>query len=210
MSRRYPQRVDPVIMPQSHDIERREVLPGWLSDFANNLAKQSVESKTRAQHSIYDQISSIMGYKSKHSTVDAAVEDMKERSGLNHFTKLQSHAQEKVEKKSDNTPELFKTVPQLQMTATNYIESTRGNLPLPAIIDKLKTIHRSDVSNDAGWDDPKLIIWLNNKNIGEKKKHPNQDTNLHNLGKVPTFNDEEIDPSNDDALHALTPSVKMV
>lgn len=208
-NKKYSARSMPVITRESYNVEKAPALPNWMSEFADNLQKQSVESKQKADKSIYDQISSIMGNKSRYPTVEAAVEDMKERSGMKKFLdKLQSQGQaDGVNKKAEQSVKLFEKVPQLKDTADNYIEDTNGNLPIPAVVDKLKSIHRGDVVDDADWDDVNFLQYINNKSIEVRKQHLHEDHNFKNLGKLPTFTDEDIDPSNHDALHSLTPTV---
>lgn len=210
----------PAITRESYNVEKAPRLPNWMDEFAANLEKSSTQSKSKANSSIYDQISSIMGNKSKYPTVEAAVDDMKERSGMKKFIdKLQSQGQNEgstkkkaecgpcAEKHDNKKVQVFEDVPQLKETIDNYTEETHGNLPLPAIIEKIKSIHKSDVVDDSAWDDDGFLHYVNDKNIESKKKHPNEDINYRNLGKLQHFNDDEIDPSNNDALHALTPAV---
>lgn len=214
-NKKYSGRSMPVITRESYNVEKAPRLPNWMDEFAANLEKQSTESQSKVNKSIYDQISSIMGNKSKHPTVEAAVEDMKERSGMKDFlNKLQSQGKSEsaVNKKAqsgENNVEvkLFKDVPQLKETIDNYCEDTNGNLPIPAIVNKIKAIHKNDVVNDADWADDKFLHYINDKNIEVKKKHPTDNATYHNLGRQPTFKDEDIDPSNHDALHSLTPTV---
>ena len=197
----------PVITRESYDVERRDRLPTWMNEFAENLEKQSTQSKGKADRSIYDQISSIMGTKPKFSSVEDAVNDMKERSGLTAFFKLQSQAQAQEPEKKSKKIKILEMAPQLAQTAENYIEATNGNLPIPAIVDKLRSIHRDDVTDDSSWDDEDFLRFLNNLNIKVKQKHPDQDMSFRDLGKLPIFTNEDSDPSNDDALHGLTPTV---
>src|SRR5258708_11632336 len=55
----------------------------WLKQFEKSLQKGAVQPRT--QQSLFDQINSIMNQKSKYPSVEAAVEDMKERSGLTAY-----------------------------------------------------------------------------------------------------------------------------
>src|SRR5258708_1492395 len=55
----------------------------WLKQFEKSLQKGAVQPRT--QQSLFDQINSIMNQKSKYPSVEAAVEDMKERSGLKAY-----------------------------------------------------------------------------------------------------------------------------
>ncbi len=58
----------------------------WFQQFEKNLVKDAVQPLRDMQYSIHDQINSIMnGTKSKYTSVEAAVEDMKNRSGLSAY-----------------------------------------------------------------------------------------------------------------------------
>lgn len=185
----------------------------WMAEFSKNLDKQSTRSKGKA-NSVYDQISAIMGNKSKYPTVEAAVEDMKERSGMTKFLdKMKSESQSSGgnTKKADcesceKGVKLFQDVPQVKNTIDNYCDDTHGNLPLPAIVEKVRSIHRNDVSSDADWNADDLLHYINSKNTESKKKHPGDESNFQNLGRQPRSNNDDIDPSNLDAFHALTPA----
>lgn len=203
-------RTMPIITRESYSVEKSPVTPHWIDDFSNSLQKISVEPMRNSQQSIYDQISSIMGKKSKYPTVEAAVEDMKERSGLTaYLMKVQSNDEDVPNKKraQQNQIMIFKNHPQIKSTVDNYLEDTKGNLPIPAIVEKIKSIHKYDVADETDWDDPLFLKYINDKNIEINKKYPNHDNEHQNLGKMPIFNDSEIDPSNTDALHALNPAV---
>ncbi|MCX6822060.1 MAG: hypothetical protein NTW30_04760, partial [Candidatus Aenigmarchaeota archaeon] len=89
----------------------------WLKQFQKQLVeKQAVQPKP-VDSFLFDQINSIMNGKSKYPSVAAAVEDMRERSGLSAFLEKTSNednensklAQEKVA--SDNNSVINKKVP---------------------------------------------------------------------------------------------------
>jgi len=102
---------------------------------------------------------------------------------------------------------IFQLKPQIKDTLDNYIEDTHGNLPIPNILEKIRSIHRADVSDDASWDDDELLKYINSQNIEAKKKHPDIQNDSANLGKLPHFDDRDIDPSNNDALYCLQPNI---
>ena len=83
----------------------------WLKQFEKKLEKGAVQS--RPADSIYDQINSIMNGKSKYPSVAAAVEDMKERSGLIAYLK-KSEEKESANTKTaseDNNNAIDKDIP---------------------------------------------------------------------------------------------------
>lgn len=70
----------------------------WLDSLEKNLEKSAVT--TRSDTSLFDQINSIMNNKSKYTSVNHAVDDMMERSGLKkHLDKVKVS---KEEPKQDN------------------------------------------------------------------------------------------------------------
>jgi hypothetical protein len=191
----------------------------WLNRFQKNLSKDAVQP--RQQNSLFDQINSIMNGKSKFPTVDAAVQDMKERSGLTAYLqkikqssdeevpsaskKVASDNQQAIDKKVEMIPIVMKKNPQIQKTVENYIRDTRGNLSVPAIISKVQSIHQNDVSDAKDWDDDKLVILVSKLNLAAKKDNPGGYQDYSNLGTRDSGSDSEIDPSNTDAFFALTP-----
>ncbi len=191
----------------------------WLNRFQKSLSKDAVQP--RQQNSLFDQINSIMNGKSKFPSVDAAVQDMKERSGLTAYLqkikqssdeetpaaakKVASDNQQAIDKKVEMTPIVMKKNPQIQKTVENYIKDTKGNLPVPAIIDKIRSIHSKDVPDAKDWDDDKLIILVSKLNLAAKKDNPGGFQDYSNLGSRDSGSDSDIDPSNNDAFFALTP-----
>lgn len=193
-------RTQPAVSVQSDDIS---------SEFLSELQKMSVQPKAQV-HSLYDQMSSIMnGAKPKYPSVEAAVKDMLDRTGISGY-KQQLQAQQETKqiiaytKKAEIQVELFKQIPQIKQTIDNYIQSTRGNLLVPEILDHIRSIHKNDVLDPSFWSSPSLLMYINEKNTAEKQTNPDVNNEQH-LGKV-DYSDTEVDPSNMDALHMLTPA----
>lgn len=196
----------------------------WLKQFEKTLQKGAVQSVSK--DSFYDQINAIIGgTKSKYSSVADAVEDMKERSGLMAYLNKVKAAEDNIKNKiaSDNQdafdkkipiegnpkvllPIVIRKCPHVESTLKNFITSTRGNSSLPAIIDKIKSIHKSDVSNVEDFDSNDFMKYVSELNLKEKTKNPNTYENNHNLGKLDDLNDYDIDPSNTDAFNSLNPA----
>lgn len=190
----------------------------WLNQFQKTLEKGAVQS--RDPHSLFDQINTIMNGKSKYPSVAAAVEEMRERSGLvayldnvklsdNNFeqtTKTASDQNDVVEKKVDLTPIIVKKCPQIKSTLENYIRDTKGNLPIPAIIDKIRSIHQHDVSDAKDWEDDKLLLLVSKLNLNAKKNNPALYEQYSNLGTHDITDENDVDPSNTDAFHSLNPA----
>lgn len=192
----------------------------WLHRFEQSLLKGAVQSR-QIDHSIFDQINSIMNNKSKYPSVQAAVDDMKNRSGLtaylNKINKTSSlHQNNKkstddnsvIDKKIKMSPIIITKCPAIGQTIQNYIESTKGNLSVPAIISKIRSIHQNDISEASDWEDDKLIRHISKLNLAAKSKNnsTNNDNCYRNLGIQDHFDDNDIDPSNTDPFNILNPT----
>lgn len=186
----------------------------WLKQFAKSLEKGAVQPRN-TQQSIFDQINSIMNRQSKYPSVEAAVEDMKARSGLTAYLdkvkadEEQSAVTKTASDESDSDkgiPLVIKKCPSVRSTLERYISENRGNLPVPAIIDKVRSIHSKDVSDAKDWDEDKLVYLVSNLNLEAKKNNPDSYQNYGNLGSRDSSADSEIDPSNTDAFFALNPA----
>lgn len=190
MSKNY--RNQPVI-PEDNDIAKK---------FSEALEKNAVMPK-RIDESIFDQINSIMGNKSKFRSVEEVVQDMKKRSGYADYINKSSEEEvisKKAQAKPDSLPNVFKSNPDVKSAIDNYIHDSNGNLPIYAIIKKIKDIFGKDVSEQE-WEDEKLKYYVAKTNLAEKAKDHN--TPLNDLGKI-TYDDNE-DLSNSDAFAGLKP-----
>jgi len=189
------------------------------SEFEKNLQKNAVQPKQKDQN-LFDQINAVVGNKdSKYKNVDAAVEDMKKRSGLTEYlNKLKLEAKKdnnSYTKKADESHavqvngniniDVFKRYPELKSTIDNYITDTNGHLPVAAILEKVKTIHNGKNCEDSDFDDEQLIKYISDTNAAEKNAHPSQDIN-YNLGKVRGLGSGDIDLANTDAFLGLMPA----
>lgn len=191
----------------------------WLKQFEKTLQKGAVQPRT--QQSLFEQINTIMNGKSRYPSVAAAVEDMQERSGLTaYLDKINKSSEDAsaykkaeasdnnnvIEKNVKGVPIVIKKHPDIQKTLDNYIRDTKGNLPVPAIIDKIRSIHQGDVSNAKDWDDDQLIRLVSKMNLAAKTQNPSLFQGYSNLGRRDTGADSDIDASNTDAFNALSPA----
>lgn len=189
----------------------------WLKQFEKKLQKEAVQPRSTDQ-SLFDQINSIMNNKSsKYSSVEDAVEEMKARSGLTAYlerdlNKISNEedsnkktAADKNNTQDKTTPDVIVKCPAIRKTLENYIRDTKGNLPIPAIVDRLKSIHHVDVSEDKYWDDEKLLRLVSRLNLGAKRENPEVFQSYQNLGVREQLSESEFDPSNVDAFHSLNP-----
>lgn len=188
----------------------------WLHQFEEKLQKTSVQPRG----SLFDEISSIMNNgKSKYPSVQAAVDDMMQRSGLSTYLdnvkqseedkggKVKTAAVLPPETRMDaKTPEVIKQKPSILRTLQNIIKETRGNIPVPAIISRLRSLHAQDVPDEGAWEDDKLIRLVSQYNLEAKRDNPSSYDSFDNLGKADHAADSEIDPSNSDAFNILMPA----
>jgi len=149
--------------------------------------------------------------KSKFSSVEDVVQDMRERSGLvAYLDKVRKAAAilQSAKTAQDNTPVVFTKNPTIKNTLENYIRESRGNSTVPAILEKIKEIHRSDVADPADWEDENLVKFISVMNAKEKEKYPKNDAEYVDLGRAPRLQDKDIDAENTDAFHSLMPASK--
>lgn len=201
--KRYASRISPFVQKNSEESE-------LSSDFISKLSVQPYRSESDSM-SVADQISAIInGRRPKYSSVEDAVKEMQERSGFKaHQDKLKVLADRiKSAAAEEEKIRVFKENPFIKNTIDNFIIDTKGNLPIPSIIDRIKSIHKKDVSDDSAWDDESLMNYINLVSLKAKKDHPDvNDSNHQNLGHLPNYDENDIAKSNTDPLHCLNPAV---
>jgi hypothetical protein len=178
---------------------------GIESLFADALEKNAVEEVKPEDYS--SQIQSIMGKKSKYSSVAAAVEEMKARSGLTDYINQVKLSESKATRKktASELPKIIQATPQIARTIENYISSTKGNMSITGIIERAKEIHRNDVANQAEWKDENLYRYVSQLNMQEKSKHF-QNSVESNLGREDSLQESDFDQSNNDPFRGLVPA----
>lgn len=186
----------------------------WLREFENKLQKTSVQPRG---NSLHDQISSIMNSKSKYPSVQAAVDDMMQRSGLTDYLQTKTSSDEENSenkprktaqaKPSDPEPKALSIIPGLRNTLDNIMRETRGNLDISAIVRRLQAMYSKETPNANIWEDPALFGFISNLNLEAKKNNPGVFERYDTLGRGDhSAADHDIDPSNTDAFNALMPS----
>jgi hypothetical protein len=191
----------------------------WLREFENKLQKTSVQPRGE---SLFEQINTIMNGKARYPSVQAAVDDMMQRSGLiGYLDKVKiSQVEEPVQpkktaqsqdvqklKSNPKTPKVIEECPAMMRTLENMIRDSKGNLSVPTIISKLHELHAADVTDESAWDEDKLIRLVSFYNLKAKKDNPANFEVFDNLGKRDhSTADSDIDPSNTDAFNALMPA----
>ena len=211
-------RSQPVISRQS-DSEYSD--DHWLRQFEDSLQKTSVQPRGQ---SLYDQITSIMNTKSKYPSVQAAVDDMMHRSGLTDYLENIKMSEETLDEKTRKTadnhkeqkreeasgskiPQVIQQKPSILHTLDNIVRESRGNLPIPAIIARLRSLHAQDIPDDSAWEDERLIHMVSRANLKAKQENPSTFDKFDQLGRGDhSTADSDIDPSNTDAFNALMPA----
>lgn len=147
--------------------------PSWIDQYAETVSKYSTRSKEE-DASLFNQINSILNGKSKFSTVEEVVADLKRRSGLNAYL-------EQV-KKASGLPEIFGKVPAIKTLIDNYTETFPGSSVEAVIQHCLKNpqIKQSLPMPDDVPDDVKQYI---NAKINENSPDRNHSEDMQ-LGKV--------------------------
>jgi hypothetical protein len=180
----------------------------WFDQIEKNLNNKEAVQSQPIDSFLSDQIKSIMTGKSRYPSVEAAVQDMKDRTGLtaflnkqsdnnlnNNSIKTASDNNEVIEKQiplTERIPMIIKNFPTVKSTIENVVRSTRGNLSLPAIIDRVQSIHRNDVADAKDWEDPNLLGYISRLNLKEKQNNTSVESNT-NLGVREYAYDDDLD-----------------
>lgn len=194
----------------------------WLDEFAKKLAnkeklpppKSAVEAaRMRDQQSLLDQISSIMGNKAVHSSVESVVQEMQERTGLKEYLRRQSNAQ--LPGKKTAAAEVFQNFSQnIRNNIVNFIknriETHRGLVALPAIQEEILSTFKRDGVQEQDVNTPEMANFINQLIIVEQKKSPTTDVFDVNMGRgvgVKDMNDD--DGENSDFFRGLLPTTNV-
>lgn len=184
-----------------------------IDDFQKNLEKLSVQPYKSEEESIYSQISSIMGNKPRFNSVQAAVRDMQNRSGLtDYLKKLNSENQINTKKVASEDNQNFSADSilknqSIKSTIDNIISDSRGAMDISQVLNRAKQIHGTEVSDNSMWDQKELFEYIKKKS--DECRSDNAQVNDSNLGIRPSGKDmlDTADPSNTDAFHSLNPAV---
>lgn len=199
-----------------------EVDPGdkidWLDRFAKEFekteAKQEPKSavevaRLRNHQSIVDQISAIVGNRPGHSSVESAVQDYQERTGLKEYLRRQS-AQQEPAKKTANVQPFQNLDPKLRDDVISFIknriETHRGLVPLPAIQEEVLSTFRGKGIQSQDVDTDEVARLISQLIVDERKKNPESDIHNVNLGRGVGVKDmDDDDGSNSDFFRGLLP-----
>lgn len=181
MSHKYSPRCLPSVSRDLYATDNEPDDSKWYNAFLENLQKNSMPS----QSSIYDDIAAIMNNKSKFSNVEEAVNDMRQRTGLDTFLKIKASLQQ--------LPEIFQKIPRMKAFIDNFIEARPGTSVESVVHDLLKLDDiREQLPNKTDVE-PDVRAYINGKiaEIGMKKVDTNS-ADMH-LGKVEQSQDIVVD-----------------
>jgi hypothetical protein len=185
MSNKYFTRNSSIISRDNSSFDRGDKTPSWFNDFANNLEKESAKPKSQ-DYSLFDQINSILGNKSKYSTVAEAVEDLQKRTGLYDIL------QKKQASNIGSNIQLFKELPVLKTYIDNYVDDRPGTSVEAVIHDllKIKTIKEKLPESD---DVPAEVKKYISDKIGESNRSiVKDDSDSLELGKMDLTQDVAV------------------
>jgi hypothetical protein len=168
----------------------------WKEELKDKLGTQPYKKKT------IDELYSVLNNTNlKFKTVESVVNDMKERSGLSAYL----NKNKKIASNNEFEPTVIQQYPQIKITIENFIKDTNGNLPVPAILNKIKAIHKNDISDNRHWDEEKLLRFISNLNLQAKSKSFDT-TQSSFLGKLDLKDMDETNMDSNDFLGGLTNS----
>jgi hypothetical protein len=172
--------------------------PSWFADFVANLEKESVKSK-KDDYSLFDQINSILGNKSKYSTTEEAILDMQKRTGLLDVLNKKKEAQQAIEKKYEKS-NFLNSIPAMKTFINNYVEDRPGT-SVDAVIHDLLRIQSIKDKLPEGDDVPEEIKrYINDKILESNLNHPVPFSEDLELGKLDLSTDDNTSEDNNPFL----------
>ena len=148
-----------------------------------------------------------LSYASGYSEGANLSENEKEKN-LQEIQNILKSIQEKNAKlKSTRTKKANEELNEKQVykAIDNIISTSKGRMPIIAIVLKLKDIFK-DIP-ESFWEDRKLYEYISNLNLKEKSSTFLHDNNNDSVGKIEPFDTSDND-SNTDAFHSLMPATK--
>jgi hypothetical protein len=180
--------------------------PSWFSDFVSNLEKESAKSK-KDDYSIYDQINSILGNKSKYSTVEEAVLDMQKRTGLTDLINQKKQAQDQTTNKHQKS-KMLNDIPQLKTFIDNYVEDRPGASVESVVHDVLKVKSIKDKLPDGDDLPDDVRHYINDKITEVNMLNPKTNEEDLDLGKLDMSSSDENTSADNDPFGGCEPVKK--
>jgi hypothetical protein len=177
----------PVITRDTIAADNHEKHPSWFSDFIEKIEIEAAKSK-QDDYAMFEQINSILGNKSKYSTVEEAVEDMKNRTGLSQYLQQIKSAGE--------VKDLFVEIPSLKLYIDNYIKDRPGT-SVDAVVHDLLRITMIRNALPEGDDVPESVKrYINDKIAESKREHGHSAGEDMQLGKLDLSIDQNTSRDN--------------
>ena len=201
MSNRYNGRSGFSISRDNYDVESSDKAPSWFDEYAKNLEKSAVKSRSE-DYSMFNQINDMLSGKSKYSSVEEAVLDMRRRTGLDQFMNKKAHEHTHEHK----NPEIFKDIPELKVFIDNYIEDRPGT-SVEAVVHNIMRVKSIRANLPQGEDLPDDVKhYINQKIKAVDDLELNEKESL-DLGKLDVSVDENV-ASDNDPFSGCTPNKK--
>lgn len=178
-----------------------------MNEFIKNLDKMATQPK---QDNLFSQIQSIVsGTGSKFSSVEDKVRDMQERSGFAEYRRKVSKNEEttKVAQVEDDNPAAIKKFPPLAIAINSYVDKIKGSDSIMSVIEKMKSLYRSELPEDTDWNDVKLYEYINQAIIQAKHQYVTPSYTGFEANHD-TVDDMHVDESNNDPFAILSPGNK--
>lgn len=194
MIKKYSNRSLPSVQLNGESQQKEATEKAWYEDFLSNL--QKTQMAQAQQRSISDEISAIMGNpRPKHSSVEEAVLDMQERTGLRQYL-AQKEALAFIQE-----PEIFAKVPQMKVFIDNFVKDRPGTSVESVVHDLLKIDEIRDAIENRSDVDDEIRSYIN-KQIAESKSNTHEHGHVDmNFGKV----DQSSADTSDDPLAICEP-----
>jgi hypothetical protein len=185
-----------------------------MNDFIKNLDKLATQPR---QENLFSQIQSIVnGTGSKFSSVEDKVKDMQERSGFAEYRRKVSEKEEttkvaQVEENSEtnDNPEAIKKFPPLGIAINSYVDKIKGSDSIISVIEKMKSLYRSELPEDTDWNDVNLYEYINQAIIRAKHQYVTPGYTGFEANSD-TVDDLHVDESNNDPFAILSPGNKNI
>jgi hypothetical protein len=184
----------------------------WLEEFASEWEKKATTTavdearKRQAELDFYSQISSIVGGKRKHATVDSIVQEYQELTGLKKYLQTLAEqdpkSQEKIKTAQYNSENNSEKVlinvnedmlpsdmsdtlkEQIKTLINNKIETYNGFISIPAIQDDLlKSLKHQGIEAHQVYDS-NMVKFIGNCLRDYQEHHPRQDNHNPHLGEA--------------------------
>ncbi len=201
MKNKYSPRLNGIISRDTDSRDNETKLPSWLENFAKDLQKTSVQSRQQDE-STYDQISNILGNKSKFSSVEEAVQDMRRRTGFEAFINAKSEKENNKKIAENVQPALFSELPKVKIFIDNYIQDRPGTA-IEAVIHALEQYFSKELSQEHL--DDSLRRYIDSKILETKNLNPDDQNNDLNIGKLDKNDSDDIS-SNSDVFQGCMPA----